>query len=123
MGARPSPRPTSSGWPRPGGPTGCGPSCCSASAGPAPGARTSATGAAELPVERPAPLTLALVLRQGALAEPDGVRGDLDELVLGDELEGGLERQRPRRRQSQRLVVGVGPDVGELLLLRRVDVH
>ena len=34
-----------------------------------------------------------------------------------------LEGERPRRRQPERLVVGVGPDVGELLLLGRVDVH
>ena len=50
-------------------------------------------------------------------------RRDLDQLVLGDELERRLEGERPWRRQAQRLVVGMGPDVGELLLLRRVHVH
>ena len=34
-----------------------------------------------------------------------------------------LEGERPRRRQPERLVVGVGPDVRQLLLLGRVDVH
>ena len=57
------------------------------------------------------------------LAQPDRLRRDLDQLVDRDELDRGLERERPRRRQPQRLVVGVGPDVGELLLLGRVDVH
>ena len=47
----------------------------------------------------------------------------LDQLVVRDELDRGLQGDLARRRQPQRLVVGVGPDVGELLLLGRVDVH
>ena len=34
-----------------------------------------------------------------------------------------FERDRRWRRQPQRLVVGVRPDIRELLLLRRVDIH
>ena len=65
----------------------------------------------------------AVVLRQRPLAQPDRQRRHLDQLVAGDELERGLEGDRAGRRQPERLVVRVGPDVGELLLLGRVDVH
>src|SRR5262245_12454962 len=68
-------------------------------------------------------LAAAIVLGQRPLPAPDRRRGDLDELLGGDELDRRFERQRPRRRQPQGLVVGVRPDVGELLLLRRVHVH
>src|SRR6476620_1591159 len=67
--------------------------------------------------------TTPFVLGQEPLAQPDRCRRDLDQLVLGDEFERALEGHRPWRREPQRLVVGVRPDVGELLLLGRVDVH
>src|SRR4051794_27278616 len=107
-----------SGWRRRGGPIGCGPSCCCGWAGREPRAARSATG-----LERPAALPLALVLREEPLPEADRLGRDFDQLVLGDELEGILEGQRRWRREAERLVVGMGPDVGELLLLGRVDVH
>src|SRR3954447_26757963 len=117
--ACPLPRPrTSSASPRHGVPTGCGRSSCSGWAGREPRAARSATG-----LERPAALALALVLREEPLPEADRLGRDLDQLVLGDELEGVLEGQRRWRREAERLVVGMGPDVGELLLLGRVDVH
>src|SRR3954469_18774338 len=74
-------------------------------------------------LELAAPLTLAVVLREQPLPEPDRFGCHLDELVAADELDGRLERHRTRRRQSKRLVVGVRADVRELLLFRRVDVH
>src|SRR6185503_7468589 len=76
-----------------------------------------------LPVECAAALALALVLGQQPLAQPDRRGRHLDELVLGDELQGQLQGEGPWRREPERLVVGVGPDVGELLLLGRVHVH
>src|SRR5438552_2934584 len=54
--------------------------------GTGPGARTSATGGAQLPLVDPATLPLALVLREEALPEADGRGRHLDELVFGHEL-------------------------------------
>ena len=47
----------------------------------------------------------------------------LDEFVGRDELQRGLERDGTWRGQPERLVVRVGPDVRQLLLLGRIDVH
>lgn len=38
----------------------------------------------------------ALVLEQQALSDADGLRGDLDELVVGDEFDGRFERVADR---------------------------
>ena len=97
--------------------------------GTRPERAASGRGRVVLAIRRPAQVLRSsdlpppLVLRQRPFAEPDRLRGDLDELVAGDELERGFERERPRRRQAERLVVAVRSDVRELLLLGRVDVH
>ena len=63
---------------------------------------------------------VSLVLLQQTLADADGLRRDLDELVVGDEFERGFERVPDRRRQQDRLVLAGGADVGELLGLHRI---
>src|SRR5512143_3724285 len=63
---------------------------------------------------------LPLVLFQEALADADRLRRDLHEFVVGDELDGVLERQRDRRRQRDRLVLPRRADIGQLLALDRV---
>src|SRR6476646_11104213 len=68
-------------------------------------------------------LATPIVLGQRPLPEPARLRRHLDELVARDELDRGFEGERPRRRQPERLVVGVGPDVRQLLLLGPVYVH
>src|SRR5690606_8613423 len=66
---------------------------------------------------------LALVRLQQALAQPDGRGRDLDQLVLGDELQRGLERHLARRLEDHGLVGAGRADVGELLALADVDLH
>jgi hypothetical protein len=62
------------------------------------------------------------VLLQVALAQPDRLRRDLDQLVVVDELDRVFERQLDRRRQQDRVVLAAAADVGELLgRLDRVD--
>src|SRR5258706_5053588 len=65
-------------------------------------------------------LALALMLFQEALAEANRLRRDLGELVVADELDRVLERQRDRRGEVDGLVLARGADVGELLGLDRV---
>src|SRR5262245_20924620 len=64
--------------------------------------------------------TLALVLFESALAQPDLLRRDLDELVVRDELHRLLQRVADRRDQDDVLVAAGGADVGQLLGLERV---
>ena len=64
---------------------------------------------------------LALVLLQEALAQADGFRRDLDQLVVGDEFHRVFQRQADRRHEVDRLVLARGADVGELLGADRVD--
>src|SRR5271165_654757 len=81
----------------------------------APGSVVGGPGSASRPAaDRPVQLRLA---------QAHGLGRDLDALVLGDELEGLFEREWPGRRQTLELVGRRGADVGELLLLGRVDVH
>ena len=81
----------------------------------------------------PPPRLSALALRR-AVARPrraafnstfatHHVRSDLDAFVFPAELQSLLQRQLPRGDQPFELLTGRGPHVGELLLLRRVDVH
>src|SRR3954449_10699227 len=53
------------------------------------------------------------------LSEPDRLRRALDRLVVADDLEPVVERQRPRRDQPYGLVGGCGSRVRQLLWLRR----
>src|SRR5436309_12065283 len=66
-----------------------------------------------------------LALRRGELdlAQADALRRHLDALVVADQLERLLERERPRRNEAHRLVGARGAHVRELLLLRRVHVE
>src|SRR5690606_17004453 len=57
------------------------------------------------------------------LADPDEVRRDLDALVFAGELQALLERQLARRRHPLEGVRSRLAHVGQLLLLRDVDVH
>src|SRR2546429_9751138 len=68
-------------------------------------------------------LPAPVVLREDPLAQANGDRSDLDQLVGRDELDRGLQRERPRRGQPQRPVLSVRAYVGELLLLADVHVH
>src|SRR5512140_566601 len=87
----------------------------------APWARTrctgrSADGGARLVRRRAlARGALALVLLQVPLADADRLRRALGQFVVGDELDGVLERELDRRRERDRLVLAGGADVGELL--------
>jgi hypothetical protein len=65
--------------------------------------------------------TLALVVVQDTLAQPDVLGGDLDQLVLVDELKRGFQREGQGWREKELLVGGGGADVGQLLGLGRVD--
>src|SRR6202049_3120534 len=55
------------------------------------------------------------------LAQPDALRGHLDELVVFDEVERLLEGELARRYELDRRILGAAPDVGLLLLLGHVD--
>src|SRR5712691_2463839 len=66
---------------------------------------------------------LAPARRELDLAQADALRRHLDALVLADELEGLLERERPGRDQAHELVGGGGADVRQLLLLAGVHVE
>src|SRR5262249_7922172 len=57
------------------------------------------------------------------LAQAEGLRGDLEQLVFPDPLERLLEVHDARGRQADGLVRRRRADVGELLLLRDVDVQ
>src|SRR5207245_10229203 len=64
-----------------------------------------------------------LVGFQNLLPDPDGLRRDLDVLVLGDELHRLLEIERPDGDEPNGLVRDRSAHVGLLLLLDRVHVH
>src|SRR5215210_2933859 len=57
------------------------------------------------------------------LAQANGLRCDLDELVLTNIFEGLLERQLAQGREVEGVVGAGGADVGELLVLANVDVE
>src|SRR4051794_14114710 len=70
----------------------------------------------------PTPLgPFAALFGEDFLAEPDLGRGDLDELVGLGVLEGQFQGQLARRLEQDVLVGPGGPDVGQLLLLARID--
>src|SRR4249919_3101426 len=71
---------------------------------------------------RPAGRLGAFLLWERDLAQADVVRRHLDALVLADELERLLEHERPLGDQARELLRVRLAHVGELLLLRRVDV-
>jgi hypothetical protein len=64
---------------------------------------------------------LALVRLQVPLAQPDRLRRDLHQLVVGDELDGRLEGQLDGRGENDVLVLARRADVGELFLADGVD--
>src|SRR5437763_16384278 len=68
-----------------------------------------------------APRRGRLPLRGGKLdlPQPDALRRHLDALVVANQLERLLERERPRWDQPDELLRGRGADVRQLLLLRR----
>src|ERR1035437_6794184 len=65
----------------------------------------------------------SIVLGKEALAQSNRLGGHFHQLVGADEFDGRLQRDGARRRQADRLVVRVGPHVGQLLLAAGVDVH
>src|ERR1043166_3563702 len=67
--------------------------------------------------------TFALRPTQKALAQPNGLGGDLDQLIVLDVFEGRLQRELARRLELDVLVARFGPHVRELLFPRRIDVH
>ncbi len=64
--------------------------------------------------------TLALDFGQQTLADADCLRGDLDQFIIGDELDRRLQGQLDWWHQANRLVSARGADVGKLLALDRV---
>src|ERR1700674_2162211 len=60
---------------------------------------------------------LAIVLGEESLAQADRLGRDFHQLVVLDELDGGLERELDRRREGHRLVLARGAHVGQLLAL------
>ena len=87
-------------------------------AGRVEAARASPRGHAGPPALSGAP---ALALAQPRFPNANRPGGDLDELVVVDERQRLLERKLHRRREQDVLVTAGGADVGELLLLERVD--
>src|SRR5512146_1890854 len=90
-----------------------GRSSCSSSASPARGPLSRAYSGGEHRILALGALTVLLL--QEALADADTYRGDFHQLVVGDELDRILQRQRNRRRQQDGIILAGGPDVGELL--------
>src|SRR6187402_928107 len=66
---------------------------------------------------------LPLVRIEIALAQPDALRGHLDQLVVLDVGDRLLERHPPRRGQADRVVLAGRAEVGQLLGLERVDLE
>src|SRR5262249_19950164 len=66
-------------------------------------------------------LLLALVGIEQLFPQADRFRGDLDIFIIRDVGERALERHLDGRREAYGLVLGVGPDIGELLALEYVD--
>src|SRR5665809_49221 len=66
---------------------------------------------------------LALIWIEMALAKPDRLGRDLDQLVVLDISERALERHAERRGEAHRLVLGSGADIGELLALEHIDLE
>src|SRR3984957_19378459 len=66
---------------------------------------------------------LAVVGVEELLAQPDRLRGYLDQFVVLDISQRLFQRHPDRRRQSDRFVLGGGADVGELLALEDVDLQ
>src|SRR6201991_1055384 len=64
---------------------------------------------------------LAVVLGQVLLAHADFLRGDFDQLVVIDEVQGLLQRELGCRGQLDRIVLTGGAHVGQRLRLDRVD--
>ena len=58
---------------------------------------------------------------QNALAQAQVLRGDLQQLVVGQKFQALLQGHLPGRDQPQGLVGAGGPHVGQLLLLADVD--
>src|SRR5438132_9548896 len=65
--------------------------------------------------------SLALVRDEMPLADADRLGRDLDQLVIGDELDGVFERELNRRRKRDGFILARGADIGELLSLDRID--
>src|SRR5690349_15083012 len=57
------------------------------------------------------------------LPHPDGMRGDLDTLILADELQRLVERELAGGHEPHQDVGGGGAHVGQVLLFHRVDVE
>src|SRR5258706_1358461 len=66
---------------------------------------------------------LPLVRFQHFLPQPDRFWGDLDQLILADELDGLFEVQEAGRDQADGLIGSGGAHVGELFFLDDVDVQ
>ena len=63
----------------------------------------------------------ALFVVENGLAHAQALGGDLQQLVVGQELQALLQAQLPGRHQAQGLVGPGGPHIGHLLLLADVD--
>src|SRR6185503_17068745 len=63
------------------------------------------------------------VRREDSLAKPDGLRRDLDELVVVDEFDGLLEAELTRGNEANRLVGARRAHVRLFLFLGDVHVH
>src|SRR5258707_13507516 len=66
--------------------------------------------------------TVALLLGEDALAEAERLRGDLEELVIREELDRVVERQRADPVELRRDIAVAAPHVREGLLLADVDL-
>src|ERR1700685_4590889 len=69
------------------------------------------------------PAARALVGLQNFLAQADGFRSDLDELIVGDEFDGLLQAQLAMWNEADCFVRARRAHVGLLLFLADVDVH
>ena len=64
---------------------------------------------------------LSLMRVEMQLADADRVRRNLNQFIIIDIGDSLFQRQSPRRREANRLILARCPDIGELLGFQRID--
>src|SRR3984885_9425701 len=66
-------------------------------------------------------VALTIVWIEQLLAQPDGFRRHFDQFIVLDIGERLFQRHADRRRQPDRLILGMGAGIGQLLALEHID--